>query len=341
MVGRDPAARAAMEEHRRPRPAPAATLVKDVMAVADVEHAGFVRLDRRIERAQLLGHCSSDPAFGAVRRLISPGAAPTPGDRPSAPPPVTERSDLISRKNAFRPAAISAIAGSADYSRNESALHDGEHGDGFSIRLAPLPRRGRARPGRDAGRHRRRQHHHRRPERRAMGLPPSGAAVPADPDPLYRPGADGAARRGDRQGPRPADPRALRPLLGVVFDRNPDRLLHRRAAERVLRHRRRRRADGRSRAGEPDPGRGGAARHRLHPQLPFGRAHRHFRRRLRAGVPARRLARPSEPQRNRRPASFRSRSATRNTSISPRPTSARSSCRGWCSSSSLRSSRRS
>ena len=36
--------------------------------------------------------------------------------------------------------------------------------------------------------------------------------------------------------------------------------------------------------------------HRLHPQLPVGRAHRHFRRRLRTGVPARRLARPSEPQ---------------------------------------------
>ena len=90
----------------------------------------------------------------------------------------------------------------------------------------------------------------------------------------------------------------------------------------------------------PGAGRGGAAGHRLHPQLPVGRAHRHFRRRLRTGVSARRLARPSEPRRDARRRARRFRSATRNISISPRPTSARSSCRGWCSSSSPRSSRR-
>ena len=91
----------------------------------------------------------------------------------------------------------------------------------------------------------------------------------------------------------------------------------------------------------PDPGRRGAAGHRLHPQLPVGRAHRPFRRRLRAGVPARRLARPSEPRRSRRRIRFGSARRPASTSTSPRPTSAPSSCRGWCSSSSPRSSRRS
>ena len=86
---------------------------------------------------------------------------------------------------------------------------------------------------------------------------------------------------------------------------------------------------------------GGAAGHRLHPQLPVGRAHRHFRRRLRAGLPSRRLARPSEPRRSRRRVRFGSARRPASTSTSPRPTSARSSCRGWCSSSSPRSSRRS
>ena len=54
----------------------------------------------------------------------------------------------------------------------------------------------------------------------------------------------------DRQGPRRADPRALRPRLGLVVGRHAGRRLHRRAVERVLRHRRRRRADRRARAGD-------------------------------------------------------------------------------------------
>ena len=189
---------------------------------------------------------------------------------------------------------------STGFTHHGSAKHDGRRGKRFPVPVAAFPCRRRARPGRHAGRHRRRQHHHRRPERRPMGLSPAGAAVPAGADPLYRPGAHGQARRGDRQGPRPADPRALRSLLGLVFDRNADRLVYRRAAQRVLRHRRRRRADGSSRASEPHPGRLGAAGHRLHPQLPVGRAHRAVCRRFRAGVPAGRLARPPEPQRNRR-----------------------------------------
>ena len=44
-------------------------------------------------------------------------------------------------------------------------------------------------------------------------------------------------------------------LLGLVLDRHADRLLHRRAAQRILRHRRRRRADGRPGAGDAGAGR--------------------------------------------------------------------------------------
>ena len=94
-------------------------------------------------------------------------------------------------------------------------------------------------------------------------------------------------------------------------------------------------------AGEPDAGRGGAAGHGLHPQLPA-------RSSASPSSSARFelvfllvawLAHPSA-RRNRRRPRCRFRSATRNISISPRPISARSSCRGWCSSSSPRSSRR-
>ena len=169
------------------------------------------------------------------------------------PPPrggqIRRSARLILRKNGFRSADISAMCRSTGFTHHGSPKHDGRRGDRFPIPVAAFPRHRRTRPGRHAGRHRRRQHHHSRPERRPMGLPAAGAAVRADPDPLCRSGADGQARRGDRQGPRPADPRTLWPVLGLVFDRHADRLVHRRAAQRILRHRRRRGADGRSRAG--------------------------------------------------------------------------------------------
>ena len=100
----------------------------------------------------------------------------------------------------------------------------------------------RPRPGGHAGRHRCRQRHHRRAERRAVGLPAAAAAARADPDPLHGAGADGPAGHLHRPRPRRADPRHVRPVLGLGVGRRPGRRHDRRAADRVLRRRRRGRA---------------------------------------------------------------------------------------------------
>ncbi len=49
----------------------------------------------------------------------------------------------------------------------------------------------------------------------AVGLPPAGAAVRADPDPLHGAGTDRPARHLHRPRPRRTDPRHVRPVLGL------------------------------------------------------------------------------------------------------------------------------
>ena len=128
-----------------------------------------------------------------------------------------------------------------------------------------------------------------------MGLPADPAAIRSDPDSLSRAGAYGSARHRLRQGPRAAHPRAFRRRLGLGLGRDPVPVLPRRAADRVLRPHRRRRAD--RPAGPADFGahRHPAARDGRNPPLSHGGADRDLRRRLRTRVPTRRLARASEP----------------------------------------------
>ena len=133
-----------------------------------------------------------------------------------------------------------------------------------------------------------------------MGLFAAAAAVPADPDPLPRAGADGAARHGHRQGPRGADLETFRPGLGLGFGRDADRLVPRRAADGIFRTHRRRRADGCAVVADARPGRHRADDDGGHAQLSFGREDRDFGRPVRTRVPRRRLARASRAWRGRR-----------------------------------------
>src|SRR3546814_19865744 len=59
MLGRDAAARSAMQEQGRLRSLRSASLEIDLMAVTDVEHTGLIGVDGRIERA--LHRCPSFP----------------------------------------------------------------------------------------------------------------------------------------------------------------------------------------------------------------------------------------------------------------------------------------
>ena len=116
--------------------------------------------------------------------------------------------------------------------------------------------------------------------------------------------------------------------------------LPRRPLDRVCRPRRRRQPHGRAGAGHAGAGRGGDAGDGAHARVHDGRAHRDRCRRLRARLSAGRHPGASKPRRGRVRGDDDAAHAIRSIFSSPRPTSARSSCRGWCFSSSPRWSRR-